>query len=150
MNGRSRVGRAAAAAVIAVAVATVPVAAHAAPKPDGHSFAMTGDQVVPGPGDPDGFSNAQISFFFSKPYQACVGTAPQNVERPYTALHLHRAPQGATGPVVATFTGGATPQSGCAALDRKILIDVRDNPEQYYVDAHNAEFPDGALRGQLR
>ena len=150
MNRRSRLGRAAAAAVIGFAVATLPVAGHAAPKPDGHSFTMTGGQVVPGPGDPDGFTGAQISLFFSKPYVACVATAPQNVERPYTALHLHRALQGTTGPIVATFTGGFTPQSGCAALDRKVLVDIRDNPEQYYVDAHNAEFPDGALRGQLR
>ena len=150
MDKNSRLGRGAAAVAIGVALATVPAAGHAAPKPDGHSFTMTGGQVVPGPGDPDGFTEARISFFFSKPYRACVGTAPQNVERPYTALHLHRAPQGAPGEFVATFTGGATPQSGCAEFDREVLVDIRDNPEQYYVDAHNAEFPDGAIRGQLR
>ena len=69
---------------------------------------MDGAQVVPGPGDPDGTANANVSLFFSKPYTVCGSTNPMNVQRPFTALHLHRAPAGEAGPVVATMTSGFT------------------------------------------
>jgi hypothetical protein len=26
---------------------------------------------------------------------------------------------------------------------------IRQNPENFYVNVHNADFPDGAVRGQL-
>ncbi len=121
----------------------------AAKKPTAFNFTMSGDQVVPGPGDPDGTSNANVSLFFSKPYTVCAGTAPQNVERPYTSLELRWAPVGEAGPLVATMTGGATPQSGCAEVDKPVLQDIQSNPELYYLEARNAEFPNGAIRGQL-
>ena len=89
------------------------------------------------------------SIFFSKPYTICAGTAPQNVERPYTPLELRQAPAGEAGPLVATLTGGATPQSGCAQLEKKLLQHIQNNPEQYYLEAKNAELPNGAIRGQL-
>lgn len=110
---------------------------------------MSGEEVVPGPGDPDGTSNAAVSLSFKKPYLVCAGTAPQNVQRPYTALELHRAVAGEAGPVVAALTGGATPQSGCAEVDMALLRDIQDNPQLYYLEAKNAEFPNGAIRGQL-
>lgn len=126
----------------------VPVAS-AAPRPTTFNFTMSGAEVVPGPGDPDGTSNAAVSLFFNKPYLVCAGTAPQNVQRPYTALELHRAVAGEAGPVVAALTGGATPQSGCAEVDKALLADIWNNPQLYYLEAKNAEFPDGAIRGQL-
>ena len=46
--------------------------------------------------------------------------------------------------------GGLTPQQGCGDVnDKKVLADIRNNPELYYLQAANAEFPNGALRGQL-
>jgi hypothetical protein len=51
---------------------------------------MSGSQVVPDPGDSDGTANAPVSLFFSRPYTVCAATNPQNVQRPFTALELHR------------------------------------------------------------
>jgi hypothetical protein len=51
--------------------------------------------------------------------------------------------------MVATLTDGATPHSGCAQAQKKVLDDIRDNASLYYLQAANAEFPNGALRGQL-
>lgn len=30
-----------------------------------------------------------------------------------------------------------------------LLQDIQNNPGLYYLDAHNAEYPNGAIRGQL-
>jgi hypothetical protein len=35
------------------------------------------------------------------------------------------------------------------ALDKDKIKHVMQNPANYYVNVHNAEFPDGAVRGQL-
>jgi CHRD domain len=115
---------------------------------------MSGTQVVPGPGDPDGTANANVSLHFKKlrgRYAACAAINPQNVTRPVTVLELHRGLAGEAGPAVAALTeAGATDLDGCAFFDsRTLLRDIQANPEQYYLDAHNAEFPDGAIRGQL-
>jgi len=56
----------------------------------------------------------------------------------------------APGPVVVPLdapTDGSS--SGCATVDRALAKDIRQNPEDYYVNVHNAEFPAGAIRGQL-
>jgi hypothetical protein len=34
-------------------------------------------------------------------------------------------------------------------VSREEARDIVKNPENYYVNVHNAEFPGGALRGQL-
>ena len=41
--------------------------AGAAKKPNVFNFTMSGAEVVPGPGDPDGSSNVNVTLFFSKP-----------------------------------------------------------------------------------
>jgi hypothetical protein len=85
-----------------------------------------------------------VRLFFDKPYTVCAGTVPQNVQRPFTALELHRAPAGEAGPVVAVLDPaltGETDASGCAGVGKAVLKDIQDNPELYYLDAHNAEFP---------
>jgi hypothetical protein len=38
---------------------------------------------------------------------------------------------------------------GCAAVDQGLIKAIIQNPERYYVNVHNADFPGGALRGQL-
>ncbi len=39
--------------------------------------------------------------------------------------------------------------SGCAEVSREVALDILKNPEDYYVNVHNAEYPAGARRGQL-
>ncbi len=68
-----------------------------------------------------------------------------------TAAHLHRGEAGANGPIVVPFEGpfsdGAT---GCTqGVDAGLIREIMANPAGFYVNIHNADFPAGALRGQL-
>lgn len=83
--------------------------------------------------------------------------------------HIHFGERGRNGPVVVTI---AWPQDGqaadCIAEDRILpngspafardpatgqpivtVQDILNAPDQFYINVHNAEFPNGAVRGQL-
>src|SRR5262249_31092041 len=70
---------------------------------------------------------------------------------PAAAAHLHSGAAGVAGPVVVPF---ATPNasgtsSGCAPANRALVEKILKTPASYYVNVHTAEFPGGAIRGQL-
>ena len=112
------------------------------------SAELTGEAEVPVPGDPDGSGTANVRV---NPGQECLsydldvrGIAPAK------AAHIHEAPAGKAGPVVEELeapTDGSS--SGTNSIDREEAKDIVKNPEEYYVNVHNEEFPGGALRGQL-
>ncbi len=110
---------------------------------------MTGAAEAPGPGDPDGGGTAR---FRLNPGlgEVCYELEVDNIEAA-AAAHIHVAPEGSPGPVVVTLSApsdGAS--SGCATgVDRVLILDIIRNPQDYYVNVHNAEFPAGAVRGQL-
>jgi hypothetical protein len=84
----------------------------------------------------------------------CYAITTQNVALPLSAAHIHAAPVGEAGPVVIPlFTepvnAAAVGPTCLTDLDKNLLKDIIRNPENYYVNVHNAPFPNGAVRGQL-
>ena len=133
-------------ALVLAMVAVAPSAASAGGRP--LATALTGAAERPGPGDPDGSGTARLTLN-SGQEEICFTLEVSGIE-PATVAHIHEAPVDEAGPVV---VGLAAPMSGsssgCVAVDRDLVKDIRNNPDEYYVNVHNAEFPAGALRGQL-
>jgi hypothetical protein len=102
-----------------------------------------------GDGDPDGSGIAFFTLNQGKE-EVCFELAVFDIQ-PATSAHIHEAPVGVNGGVVIALappTEGAS--KGCAYfVDRDLIKQIRKNPENYYVNVHNAEFPAGAVRGQL-
>ena len=115
----------------------VPLAAHAA---DTGSVQLTLNQ-----------GQGEVCWTFGEITLAAGETLP-------TAGHIHEAPVGEPGPVVVPLFGTATTPAPtayptdtvCVEADRDLIKDIRQNPENYYVNLHNATHPGGVMRGQLR
>ena len=110
---------------------------------------LTGAAERPGPGDPDGSGTA--SFTLNQGQGEICYTLTVSGIAPATASHIHRAPETSPGPVVVPLvapTSGTS--SGCATVDPALIKEIRQNPSEFYVNVHNADFPAGAIRAQLR
>jgi hypothetical protein len=109
---------------------------------------LTGAAEVPGPGDPDGSGTALLRLNPGQE-EICYELTAEGIA-PARAAHIHVGEEGTAGPVVVGLmppTNGAS--SGCATADRELILAIMQNPERYYVNVHNAQYPAGALRGQL-
>ena len=110
---------------------------------------LTGEQEVPVLGDLDGTGFATVTV---NPGQGlvCYELSVSGIETASLAAHIHEAPVDVAGPIVEHLlppTDGSS--SDCVEVDRAEAKDILKNPADYYVNVHNAEFPGGALRGQL-
>lgn len=112
------------------------------------STALRGDNENP-PGDSDGFGFAKITVF-PDTGEICFSLSVARVD-PLTSAHIHRGSLNEAEPVVVDLDGvgsdGLT--RGCKSVDLAILREILVTPGDFYVNVHNAEYPDGALRGQL-
>ena len=109
---------------------------------------LQGEVEVPVMGDPDGTGSATVRVNPGRG-QLCYTLRVRDIQ-PATMAHIHEAPAGSAGPVVVGLTapsGGSS--QGCVAISREEARDIIREPENYYVNVHNAEYPGGALRSQL-
>jgi hypothetical protein len=109
---------------------------------------LTGAAEVPGPADPDGSGTSTITLNHGQG-EVCWELTVSGIA-PATAAHIHVGSASVAGPVVVPLsppTSGSS--SGCIGADRDLIKAIIQNPGEYYVNVHNAEFPAGALRGQL-
>ena len=109
---------------------------------------LTGAAEVPGPGDPDGSGSATVTLNEGQG-EVCFQITVQDI-LPALAAHIHVGTTGVAGGVVVGLAPPTTgSSSGCVGVDRDLIKAIRQNPAGYYVNVHNADFPAGAVRGQL-
>jgi len=113
-------------------------------------------------GDRNGRGEAYVFGIDGDPTTLCYVLTVEKIA-PATAAHIHEGKPGENGPVVANLAApadgnaadcltegevgpGTTPKFPTGETVREILA----NPGDYYVNVHNAEFPGGAIRGQLK
>ncbi len=101
-------------------------------------------------GDRDGSGTAEISFA-DELTRVCWDLNNIKALGPITAAHIHRGPAGVDGPVVlamAQATEGGW--RGCSNDTAWVQKAFNEGLSNYYVNVHTAEYPNGAIRGQLR
>ena len=111
---------------------------------------LSGANEVPGPGDEDGTGVARLRLNQGR-HRVCYMIGVTDVAAP-TAAHIHAGEAGVAGPVVvdleAVFEDGVA--KGCVTgVERSLIKQIRKHRADYYVNVHNEEFVDGAVRGQL-
>jgi hypothetical protein len=112
---------------------------------------LTGAAEVPGPGDPDGSGSASVTVRdgVGRMRQVCYEISVSDIA-PATLAHIHRGSAVQAGPIVVHLeppTDGTS--SGCASVTGALAEAIVARPHLYYVNVHNADFPAGAVRGQL-
>ena len=123
---------------------------------DGRSEVATGASDRRVVGDPNGTGEAYVFGIDGDATTLCYVLTVEGIDTA-RAAHVHEGPAGSNGPVVANL---AAPADGNAAdcltageagkgLEPGQVAEILENPEDYYVNVHNAEYPSGALRGQL-
>lgn len=138
------------AAAMALALAAhlaVPAGAQEIPPPDKlYVFAsLDGEQVIGG-GAEEGFADfsAEID---PKTGEVCYTFSAGDVEM--TVAHIHKGKADENGPPVMTLQLTGEREPTCETIEANVARAIGNRPDQYYVNLHTAEFPGGAIRGQL-
>jgi hypothetical protein len=145
-------------AVAAVAISSTETSAQQ-PMTRTFNVALFGREEFPGPGDPDGIGGARVTINPTDD-EVCVSIGVAFIQ-PATMAHIHRGARGTAGPVVVDFTSllipaaslpvpGTSVFQGCVDATSAIIDEILANPSGFYVNVHNAQFPAGAVRGQMR
>ena len=109
---------------------------------------LSGAVEVP-PGDPDG-TGTFTAVVNPGQKRICYTITVTGIDPAPNAAHIHIGAAGIAGPPVIPFpTPPLGTSSSCATATSRQLAQIIAKPELYYVNVHNTEYPDGAIRGQL-
>jgi hypothetical protein len=131
--------------VAALATAVFAVAASAAMSPV-VSAKLTGGAESP-KGSPNGAGLAVIHLNAAKGTVCWQFSGLKGVTAP-NASHIHKGGKGVSGPVFIPL-GAKFKLKGCTTASKSAITAVESKPGAYYVNVHNAKYPNGAVRGQL-
>jgi hypothetical protein len=110
---------------------------------------MSGPEEVP-PADPDAVGTAYV-VIRPATNEVCWSYNVAGMDLPASAAHIHKGAVGVSGPVVVPLSPAdiAGAANGCATAAADVISAILADPSSYYVNVHNAAFPNGALRGNL-
>ena len=134
-------------AAVAAAALALPALAQEGGRP--LSAHLTGPAEKPTAGDPDGMGHATFRVNVGQ-NQVCYDIMVEKIAAA-GAAHIHKGgPEEAGPPVVMLKPPGADGKiKDCATADQAVVKDILQNPGNYYVNVHTADFRAGAIRGQL-
>ena len=114
---------------------------------DTYTAFLYGVNETPTPGDPDGVGVATV-IIDNVANTVSWAIMAQNIALPLTGAHIHTGAYGVAGPVIVDFNNSLT---GSNMFDADLaMIRGPVNATAFYVNLHNAQFPAGAIRGQLQ
>ena len=135
-----------AAALVVAALPTLAFAGGAKLSPN-VSARLTGSAETPKKGEEGASARVVIKLDAAKGRACWQFSALKKVESP-TASHIHKGKKGKAGPVAVPL-GGKFKAKGCISASKGTIRSIEANPSAFYVNIHNAEYPDGVVRGQL-
>lgn len=113
-----------------------------------YTATLTGANEVGG-GDPDGYGRAEVTVSDNF-NQICWELKDIRGIGPITAAHIHRGAAGVDGPPVFPLrVSNEGRWQGCTDGSEWTQDRIENNPSLFYVNVHTAEYPNGAIRGQL-
>lgn len=134
--------------LLVASTASVLVAAPAQAQKNTYDITLSGAEEVPGPGDQDGTGTAVVTFDTAS-NEVCWDITVQNIGEP-TAGHIHIGGPGRSGSVMMDLDLPGNGLKACSTVDGTTMSHMSGGPKSHYLNIHTAEFPDGAVRGQLQ
>jgi hypothetical protein len=127
-----------------------------------HGFGTTlttqadGRQEVPAPGVKVGDDNGRAGWLVQPEGDRVWFASAWKRVGPPVAAHIHRARKGKNGPVTVPFfeakkglPPGVNGLAGSVKTNEALARRIWTTPKNWYVNLHTAQFPGGAVRGQL-
>ncbi|WP_235937500.1 CHRD domain-containing protein [Marinobacter caseinilyticus] len=125
---------------------------------------LSGGDMVGSAGDMDGSGYGFVFGVDNDPKTLCYVIKVEGIQmvpvKKGMAAHIHEAAMGKNGAPVAALAG---PEDGDAADcltegekgkfptgEAGIVKRILENPSDFYINIHNPDFPNGAIRGQLQ
>jgi len=110
---------------------------------------LTGAAEVPGPGDEDGKGKAILELDPMHD-RICYKLRVEGIDTA-TMAHIHLGAVGVAGGVAVKLDPPADgSSSNCTQIAPTVTQGLLKSPGDYYVNVHNAAFPNGAIRGQVK
>lgn len=114
-------------------------------------------------GDPNGRGEAYVFGIDGDEFTLCYIVAVEKVQLVPVGsgmmAHIHEGARGSNGPVVAALAGPEDGNSADCLTEGEsgkfpsgepgIVQRILNNPDDFYINVHNPEYPGGAIRGQL-
>lgn len=111
----------------------------------------SGADEAPGPGEDGATIEGEVTIDTETGVITYTVSVAGNAED-VAAAHIHEAPAGTAGGVVVELDAAAV-MSGSEAtvtVEPALAAEIAGSPENYYLNAHSASFPDGFARAQLQ
>lgn len=109
---------------------------------------LSGAAQAPAAGDPDGRGNAVVRVNAATG-EICYDVSVTRVD-PLMAGHIHQKAAGSnTGPVVQGFQQVSDRAFRGCVVNPTVAAGLLSDPSTYYVNVHDAAYPNGAIRGDL-